>query len=366
METRRDFIKAAAVGGIAAIVASKQAPAFAQDMKKVKIGQLGLGSHGFAGLFKNPGEKYKDIIKCRPYAIWDDVPGVAEKMKERMGFEIAVKDPVELVKQSDVVHIEHADFRKVLGLARPALEAGKPIFINRPFVGTVADADELIRLAQKYNAPVMGGSSLEYQPSLPEIGKFIQENGPLRHYECYCPEPFFDWMFPHVIYFANAALGCGVESAYFTGDFVMEFGEFKQVKDVFVDPKRPYGSAVSLVKYKPFNGQPPVVGMNVIGGAPGSYHLTAYCNNATKEFVMGDGLNAPNIFEPMFLKLNEFYINHIPPRPYESMLEQHRVHVATNVSRMTGRAVRLDSLKPTDSLPWSDQIRNYVLRSYRS
>lgn len=364
METRRDFLKSAAVGGITAIIAARKAPAFAQDMKMIKIGQLGLGSHGFAARFKNPPAKYKDIIKCKPYAVWDDVPGVAEKMKNSMGFEIAINDPVELVKQSDVVHIEHADFRKVCALARPALEAGKPVFINRPFTGTVADAAEVVRLAKEHNAPLMGGSSLEYQPELTEIARFAKENGPLRAYECYCPEPFFDWMFPHVINFSNAALGCGVDTAYFSGDFVMEFGDFKQVGDKFVDPKRPYGSAVSLLMYKPVEGQPPVLGINQIGGAPGSYHLTVYAFNASKEFMVGESLNASNIFEPMFLTLNDFYINRKPPRPYEAMLEQHRALVATNVSRMTGKAVKLNSLKGKDSLPWSDQIRNYVLKPY--
>jgi hypothetical protein len=364
MQNRRSFIQEAAVGGIAAIIASGKAPAFAQDMNLIKIGQLGLGSHGFASRFKNPPAKLKDIIKCRPYAVWDDVPGVAEGMKKSMGFEIVVNDPVELVKQSDVVHIEHADIRKVASLARPALEMGKPVFINRPFTASIADAEEVIRLAKEHNAPLMQGSSLEYQPELPEIRRFVTERGPLRAYECYCPEPFFDWMFPHVINFSNAALGGGVDSAFFSGDFVLELGDFKQVGDKFVDPKRVYGSAVSLLTYKQKNGQPPVVGMNMIGGAPGSYHITVYCNEETKQFVVGEKLNAPNIFEPMFLTLNDFYINRKPPRPYDAILEQHRALVATNVSRMTGKAVKLDSLTGKDSLPWSDNIRNYVLRPY--
>lgn len=364
MHTRRSFIQEAAVGGIAAIIASRKAPAFAQDMKLIKIGQLGLGSHGFASRFKNPPAKLKDIIKCKPYAVWDDVPGVAEQMQQRMGFEIALKDPVDLVRQSDVVHIEHADIRKVCSLARPALEAGKPVFINRPFTASVADAEEVIRLAKEHNASLMQGSSLEYQPELPEIARFARERGPLRAYECYCPEPFFDWMFPHVINFAHAALGGGIDTAYFSGDFVLELGDFKVEGDKFVDPKRPYGSAVSLLAYKPKDGQPPVIGINQIGGAPGSYHITVYAYNESKQFVVGEKLNAPNIFEPMFLTLNDFYVNRKPPRPYEAILEQHRALVATNVSRMTGKAVKLDSLKGKDSLPWSDSIRNYVLRSY--
>ncbi len=371
MTSRRTFFTATAAG-IAGIVSSRTAPAFAQDMTKLKIGQLGLGSHSFASRFKNPPAQYRDIIKCTPYIVWDDVPGVSDKMKERFGFVKTAKDPEQLVKECDVVHIEHADYRKSASLARPALEAGKPVFINRPFAGSVADAEEIVRLAKTHNAPLMGGSSLEYQPILPEISRFVKEKGPLRAYECYCPEPFFPWMFPHVINFAHAALGSGMDSAYFSGDFVMDWGDFKVVTDSagqnpkFVDPKRPYGAAVSLITYRPVGGQPPVVGMNHVGGAPGSYHLTVYAQEESKQFVAGDRLNAANIFEPMFLTLNDFYINRKPPRPYEAMLEQHHALVATAVSHATGKAVRLDSLKGTDAIPYTEKIREYLLKGYRS
>lgn len=369
MPDRRSFMQTATLAGIAGIVASRKAPVFAQDMKLLKIGQLGLGSHSFAARFKNPGDKYK--VGCRPYIVWDDAPGVAEKMMKNFGYERVAKTPEELVKECDVVHVEHADYRKTCALARPGLEAGKPTFINRPFAATVGDAEEIVRLAKEHNAPLMQGSSLEYQPILPEIARFAQEKGPLRAYECYCPEPFFPWMFPHTINFAHAALGGGIESAFFSGDFVMDWGDFKQVSDSegknprFYDPKRIYGAAVSLLTYKPRDGQPQIIGMNHIGGAPGSYHISVYAQEESKVFVAGDGLNAPNIFEPMFLTLNDFYVNHRIPRPYDAILEQHRALVATAVSHQTGRQIRLAELKKTDAVPYSDQIRNYLLRGYR-
>ena len=133
----------------------------------------------------------------------------------------------------------------------------------------------------------------------------------------------------------------------------------------FYDPERVYGSAVSLLVCKSREGQPPIIGMNHIGGAPGSYHITVYAHGESKQFIAGDRLNAPNIFEPMFLTLNEFYMTGKPPRPYEAILEQHRALVATARSRETGRAVKLSELKPADAVPYTDGIRNYLLRSYR-
>ncbi|MFC1607998.1 Gfo/Idh/MocA family oxidoreductase [Candidatus Latescibacterota bacterium] len=363
METRRSFIKKSALSGIAGIVATGSAPAFAQDMKMLKLGQIGQGSHGFTGRFKNPPAKFKDIIKCKPYAVWDDIPEVADGMKGNT-YEKVMRDPEDVVRECDAILVMHADYRKVAELAEPALKAGKPVFINRPFTGTIADAEKVVKLAREYNAPLMSASSLEFQPELTDIKKFAKEKGPLRSYMAYCPEPYFTWMFPHVINFSHAALGGGIDSAYFSGDYIIEMGNITIQGGKFVDPKRPYGSAVSLLKYKSRDGEPPIIGMNHIGQAPGTYNIYVYAYEESKNFVCGGELNAARIFEAMFLAQNEFFITGKPPRPYEAILEQHRALVATNKSRLTGKAVKLDSLKGGDSLPYHDSIRNYVTKRF--
>lgn len=365
MDTRRTFIQKAGISGISGILAAGHAPAFAQDMNKIKLGQLGMGSHGFAGRFKNPAPKFKDIIRCRPYAVWDDVPGVAEKMLS-MGFEKVMKTPEDVVKESDGVFVMHADYRKVLELARPALEAGKPVFINRPFTASIADAEEVVRLARAHNSPLMCASSLEFQPEIEDMKQFAKEKGPVRSYEAYCPEPYFTWMFPHVINFAHAALGGGIDTAYFSGDYIIKMGNIGIENGKFVDPERPYGSAFSLLTYKPRDGQPPIIGINQIGQAPGTYNIFIYAFQESKNFISGGELNAANIFECMFLAQNDFFVTRKPPRPYEAILEQHRALVATNKSRLSGRAEKLDTLTGSDALPYDDSIREFVLKPYRN
>ena len=364
MKNRREFLKESVIGGIAGIIAAQKGPVFAQDLKMIRIGQPGLGSHNFVSSFNNPPAKFKGISKCKPYAVWDDHPGVAEKMAGRLGFKKICKTPEEVVSESDVIIIEYADFRRIADFAKPALIAGKPVFIDRPFVDSVAKAEEIVRLANANNAPLMCASSLEFQKEIPEIKKFAEENGPVRAYEAYCPEPFFSWMFPHVINYAHAALGGGIESAYFSGNFVNDIDGVTKDKNKFVIPGTPMGSAVSVLTYKSRNGEPPIVGMNHIGQAPGSYHLTVYAYNESREFVSGAELDDPKIFEPMFLAINDFFETRKPPRPYEAILEQHRAHVATNVSRLTGKAVRLDSLKGEDALPYNDSYMNFAMKSY--
>ena len=376
MKNRREFLKTGVSAGIAGIIVSQTAPAFSQTMGMVKIGQLGLGGHNFLKPLKNPPKIFKGKVRCKPYAVWDETPGASEALMD-IGFEKIIRDPVELVKECDAVHVEHADYRKALELARPALEAGKPVYFERPFAYTIADAEEIIRLAKAYNAPVMAGSSLEYQPEISDMQKFARENGPIRSYEAFCPEPVFPWMFPHVINYAHAGLGGGIESAYFSGDYLIDVSKWVHIKQALMgtldltkfpagytpdyrnaeEEKRPIGEAVSLLTYKSRDGQPPMLGYNHIGENPAPYHVTVYGMGGTQTFTAGE-----DIFDHMFIALHTFYSTGNPPRPYEAILEQHRALVATNVSRLSGQAVQLDRLGGSDSLPWHDELRNYLVR----
>lgn len=349
-DTRRSFIKKSTLLGISGIIAAGQTPAYAKDMDMLKIGQLGMGSHGFVGRFNNPPAEYKDQVRCKPYAVWDDIPEAAESLKKSIGFEKIINDPKQLVKECDVIHVEHADTRMVFELARPALEAGKPVFINRPFVSTIDDAEEAVRLARKYDAPLMCASSLEFGEDVLEMQAFAKEKGPVKIYEAYCPEPQFSWMFPHVINYAHAAFGGGFDTAYFTGDFVMDLNEW-------IGDNKNLGAALSVINYKSRNGEPPIIGMHHIGTYPGDFHINIYAAQERKEFSVKG-----NWSMNMFYKLNEFYSFRKIPRPYEAILEQHRALVATNISRLEEKPVKLDSLGGSDALPYSDSIRRWVLR----
>lgn len=348
METRRHFIGTAGAAGIAGIIASGTPPAYARDMKTLKIGVLGLGSHRFADWFNNPPKGTKKDVLAKPFGVWDDYPGLAKRMKGDT-YKKVFKDPVKLARECDCIHIEHADYRKSLELAQPALEAGKPTFINRPFAASIGDAEEIVRLAKQYDAPLMSASSLEFGPEIPDMQAFVKEQGPVRAYEAYGPEAHFTWHFPHVINYAHAALGGGIDSAYFTGHFGMDMRKWR------VEGNK-VGAALSVLTYKPRNGNPPIIGMCHIGNYKGNFHIDIYGAKENRDFILtGDwGAN-------MFYALNDLYSYRIVPRPYEAILEQHRALVATNASRMRGAAVKLDSLAGEDAMPYTDAIRRYVI-----
>ncbi|MCE5251044.1 hypothetical protein LLG96_12575, partial [bacterium] len=121
--------------------------------------------------------------------------------------------------------------------------------------------------------------------------------------------------------------------------------------------KKPLGTSLCVLTYKPREGQPPIVGMNHLGAHPGGYHIDVYAAGENKVFSAGG-----NLFDYMFTALHDFYAFRTVPRPYEAILEEHRALVATNVSRLTGRAVSLDSLGGDDALPYSESIRRWLVR----
>ena len=104
--------------------------------------------------------------------------------------------------------------------------------------------------------------------------------------------------------------------------------------------------------------------MNHIGPGPGPYNIYIYCVNESRDFVVGKHLDDPKIFKPMLFALNDFFVNHKLPRPYNALLEQHRALVATSISRFTSRAVKLDSLGGEDAIPYSPSIKQWLDRHY--
>ncbi len=106
---------------------------------------------------------------------WDLVKGYTEKLRG-MGVEI-VDSIDELLPKVDAVLLESLDGRPHLEQARPVIEAGKPIFIDKPLAASLADAVEIYRLAGERGVPCFSSSSLRYSSGIigmrddPKVGK---------------------------------------------------------------------------------------------------------------------------------------------------------------------------------------------------
>jgi hypothetical protein len=106
----------------------------------------------------------------------DRVAGYTGQLRDKFGVEIV--DSVDaLLQKVDVVLLESVDGRPHLGQVRPVFKARKPVFIDKPVAGSLADALEIYRLAKESGTPCFSSSSLRFSPGIrgaradPKIGK---------------------------------------------------------------------------------------------------------------------------------------------------------------------------------------------------
>src|SRR5439155_20156913 len=79
----------------------------------------------------------------------DRLEGYTKTLREEYKVEI-VSSIKELLDKVDVVLLESVDGRPHLEQVRPVLEARKPVFIDKPVAGSLADAIQIFELAKKH------------------------------------------------------------------------------------------------------------------------------------------------------------------------------------------------------------------------
>ncbi|MCC7264135.1 MAG: Gfo/Idh/MocA family oxidoreductase [Candidatus Latescibacteria bacterium] len=148
---------------------------------RVGILTCGPSSHvaDIWGPILNATEGRTRMTGMRMTQVWDIVPKDAESFSRRYGVEV-VANFGDMVGKVDGVIL--SDFDAVPAyekLARPYLEAGIPIFINRPFAYSLAEARSMIDLAVAHGTPIMSGSSFEYVKEVEIIRSRLAGLGPI-------------------------------------------------------------------------------------------------------------------------------------------------------------------------------------------
>ena len=78
-----------------------------------------------------------------------------------------LKSMEEVVEKSDAVFVLAPSNPEVhRELAEIPLKSGKPVFVDKPFAPSKADAEAMFELAAKHNTPLMSSSALRFSPEL--------------------------------------------------------------------------------------------------------------------------------------------------------------------------------------------------------
>ena len=146
----------------------------------------------------------------------DRIPKFTKVVSEECGVTL-VDRPEDLIGQVDGVLIESNDGSVHLERAAPFIEAGVPLFIDKPLAWSLADAEKIVELADKKNVPIFSVSSLRYCEELVAFQSKRAEYGAPLAAEVYGCQIEHDvipgWYFYGIhsieILFALLGPGCG-------------------------------------------------------------------------------------------------------------------------------------------------------------
>jgi len=154
----------------------------ARAAEPLRVGVIGLDtSHAiaFTEILNTPKPAGADygckVVAAYPQGSRDiadsvsRVPEYTAKMKE-MGVEIV--DSIEvLLTKVDAVLLESNDGRVHLEQLRPCLKAKKPVFIDKPVAGSLADVVTIFEEAKAAGVPVFSSSGLRFAKATQEVRK---------------------------------------------------------------------------------------------------------------------------------------------------------------------------------------------------
>lgn len=143
--------------------------------------------------------------------------GYAEQFAREQGIETVTGTIEEMVGLVDAAIVHSANWDLHLPHARPFIEAGIPVLVDKPMVGNLHDLHELQRLQAKHGTLVMGGSSVRYAAEVQELSGLREEMGEIGVCWCQGRNDFFNYGI-HTIEMFQGFFGAGVLAVEHVGD----------------------------------------------------------------------------------------------------------------------------------------------------
>ena len=191
----------------------------------LKIGFIGLDtSHvtAFTKLLNDPRSEHH-IAGAKVTVAWpggspdfdlsrDRVEGFTKTLRDEYHVQI-VDSPEAVADACDLLFIESVDGRVHREQFSRTVRFGKPTFIDKPLATTLADAREIVRLAEASGVPLMSSSSLRFADALQEALAGGRDDilgcdvfGPMSEQPT---QPGLIWYGCHSVEMMVAAMGAG-------------------------------------------------------------------------------------------------------------------------------------------------------------
>ncbi len=137
-------------------------------MDKLNIGIVGTGHLG-----KLHAKMFTAIPNCKLNGVYDVNQLQSKAVSEEYGTEV-YSSLQDLLKEVDAVSIA-ATTSAHYDLAKECLNAGKPIFVEKPITATIPQAEELVKIAADKNLNLQVGHIERFNPALVSLEQYILE-----------------------------------------------------------------------------------------------------------------------------------------------------------------------------------------------
>ncbi len=151
----------------------------------------------YAGIPQYLGAQPLESVRipgARVTHIWTDDPADAPKVARASNIEHVVARPEDVIGQVDAVIIATDDGDEHVRRARPFIEAGLPVFIDKPMATNIADLNQFLRW-HRDGRTILSTSGMRYAPEMRQIAErrerprraaldhefHVQDLGALRH-----------------------------------------------------------------------------------------------------------------------------------------------------------------------------------------
>jgi len=138
----------------------------------VTVAVIGVGGWG-----KNLARNYHEIPDCRLKYICDLDPEKLARSSQQLPGTNATSDFEAVLDDYEVQAVVIATPGPThYALCKRALERGKDVYVEKPFVLQVEHAEDLIEIAHRQRRVLMVGHLLEYHPVINQLRELIQNN----------------------------------------------------------------------------------------------------------------------------------------------------------------------------------------------
>ncbi len=144
----------------------------------MRIGIIGAENTHSAAIASTLNVK-KSVRGASVTAIWGETNAFARATAEKGAIPNIVRTPRQMLGEIDALIVDHRHARHHLKAARPFLEAGIPVFVDKPFCYRSREGKDFLALARKTKTPVTSYSTAPIQKSFVAFRKKIAELGDL-------------------------------------------------------------------------------------------------------------------------------------------------------------------------------------------